>query len=48
MQVHIGADGMLSKGGVLGVIMGTGPVTFTVSGKARTGKDVVLSMAVQG
>lgn len=48
MRVQIGADGTLSKGGVLSVTGVTGPVTFTVSGEAGTGKVVVLSLAVEG
>ncbi len=46
IQLHIGADGTLSKGGGLGVVGVTGPVTFTVSGKTGTGTDVVLSLVL--
>jgi len=47
IQLHIGADGTSSStGGVLGIIGSRGPVTFTLSGKAGTGKDVVLSLVL--
>ncbi len=47
IQLHIGADGTTaSTGVVLGIVGSRGPVTFTLSGKAGTGKDVVLSLVL--
>jgi len=47
IQLHIGADGTASStGGVLGIIGSRGPVTFTLSGEAGTGRDVVLSLVL--
>jgi hypothetical protein len=46
MQLHIGADGTSASTGGVGIIGSRGPVTFTLSGQAGTGNDVVLSLVL--